>query len=98
MMGHNFQYHLGEWLSQQILMLYSQPFFPGGNIGKLAVCGTVNDLAMNGAVPQYLSCGLILEEGLPFDELETILSTMSDMAKLANVQIVTGDTKVVKKG
>lgn len=73
-------------------------FFPGGNIGKLAVCGTVNDLAMNGAVPQYLSCGLILEEGLPFDELETILSTMSDMAKLANVQIVTGDTKVVKKG
>ena len=74
-------------------MLYSPLFFPGGNIGKLAVCGTVNDLAMNGAVPQYLSCGLILEEGLPFDELETILSTMSDMAKLANVQIVTGDRR-----
>ena len=73
-------------------------FFPGGNIGKLAVCGTVNDLAMNGAVPQYLSCGLILEEGLGFDELDEILHTMSDMAKAANVQIVTGDTKVVKKG
>ena len=73
-------------------------FFPGGNIGKLAVCGTVNDLAMNGAVPQYLSCGLILEEGLPFDELDQILRTMAEMADLANVQIVTGDTKVVKKG
>ena len=53
---------------------------------------------MNGAVPQYLSCGLILEEGLGFDELDEILHTMSDMAKAANVQIVTGDTKVVKKG
>lgn len=73
-------------------------FFPGGNIGKLAVCGTVNDLAMNGAVPQYLSCGLILEEGLPFDELEEILSTMATMARQAGVQIVTGDTKVVKQG
>ena len=73
-------------------------FFACGIIGKLAVCGTVNDLAMNGAIPQYLSCGLIIEEGLPFDELELILSTMADMAKAANVQIVTGDTKVVKKG
>lgn len=73
-------------------------FFPGGNIGKLAVCGTVNDLAMNGAIPQYLSCSLILEEGLPFDELDEILKTMGDMANIAGVQIVTGDTKVVKKG
>lgn len=73
-------------------------FFPGGNIGKLAVCGTVNDLAMNGAVPQYISCGLILEEGLPFDTLDTILATMQDMAERANVQIVTGDTKVVQQG
>ena len=72
--------------------------FPGGNIGKLAVCGTVNDLAMNGAVPQYLSCGLILEEGLPFEMLDTVLATMADMAKQANIEIVTGDTKVVKKG
>jgi len=53
-------------------------FFPGGNIGKLAVCGTVNDLAMNGAIPQYLSCGLILEEGLAFNELDEILHTMSE--------------------
>lgn len=73
-------------------------FFPGGNIGKLAVCGTVNDLAMNGAIPQYLSCGLILEEGLPFETLETVLSTMSEMAKKAGISIVTGDTKVVEKG
>lgn len=72
--------------------------FPGGNIGKLAVCGTVNDLAMMGAVPQYLSCGLILEEGLPISTLETVLQTMSDMAQLSGVSIVTGDTKVVEKG
>ena len=73
-------------------------FFPGGNIGKLAVCGTVNDLAMNGAVPQYLSCGLILEEGFPMEDLDRILETMATMAKQAGVQIVTGDTKVVKQG
>ncbi len=72
--------------------------FPGGNIGKLAVCGTVNDLAMMGAIPQYLSCGLILEEGLPISTLETVLQTMSDMARQADVSIVTGDTKVVEKG
>jgi hydrogenase expression/formation protein hypE len=72
--------------------------FPGGNIGKLAVCGTVNDLAMMGAIPQYLSCGLILEEGLLISTLETVLQTMSDMAQLAGVSIVTGDTKVVEKG
>lgn len=73
-------------------------FFPGGNIGKLAVCGTVNDLTMTGAVPQYLSCGLILEEGLLIEDLKKILETMAAMAKEANVQIVTGDTKVVEKG
>lgn len=73
-------------------------FFPGGNIGKLAVCGTVNDLAMNGAKPLYLSCGLILEEGLPLKTLDTVLATMADMAKEAGVSIVTGDTKVVEKG
>lgn len=73
-------------------------FFPGGNIGKLAVCGTVNDLAMNGAKPLYLSCGLILEEGLSVKTLDTVLATMADMAKEAGVSIVTGDTKVVEKG
>lgn len=73
-------------------------FFPGGNIGKLAVCGTVNDLTMNGAVPQYLSCAFIIEEGLPLSVLSEIANTMGTMAKEANVQIVTGDTKVVEKG
>lgn len=73
-------------------------FFPGGNIGKLAVCGTVNDLAMNGAKPLYLSCGLILEEGLSLNTLNTVLATMGAMAKEAGVTIVTGDTKVVEKG
>lgn len=73
-------------------------FFPGGNIGKLAVCGTVNDLAMNGAKPLYLSCGLILEEGLALSTLNTVLATMASMAKEAGVSIVTGDTKVVEKG
>lgn len=73
-------------------------FFPGGNIGKLAVCGTVNDLAMTGAVPKYLSLALILEEGFLVSELKVILATMRDVAKEAQVHIVTGDTKVVGHG
>ena len=72
-------------------------FFPGGNIGKLAVCGTVNDLAMNGAVPQYLSCGLILEEGLAFEELDEILRPWQKWLWLQIYKIVTGDTKGCKK-
>ena len=73
-------------------------FFPGGNIGKLAVCGTVNDLAVSGAQPLYLSVSFILEEGFPMNELETIVKSLADEAKKAGVQIVTGDTKVVNKG
>jgi hydrogenase expression/formation protein HypE len=73
-------------------------FFPGGNIGKLAVCGTVNDLAVSGAVPRYLSAGFIIEEGFPLDDLEKIVETMAAEAKKAGVLIVTGDTKVVNKG
>lgn len=73
-------------------------FFKGGNIGKLAVCGTVNDLAVSGAIPQYISCGFILEEGFSFQNLESIVSSMADTAKQAGVSIVTGDTKVVQKG
>ena len=73
-------------------------FFPGGNIGSLAVCGTVNDLAMTGAVPEYLSCSFILEEGFPIAEWEDIIRTMAARAKEAGVSIVTGDTKVVGKG
>ncbi|WP_039970504.1 hydrogenase expression/formation protein HypE [Vibrio halioticoli] len=73
-------------------------FFPGGNIGKLAVCGTVNDLAVGGAIPKYLSVGFILEEGLPIQDLEQIVIAMAQTAKEAGVTIVTGDTKVVAKG
>lgn len=73
-------------------------FFPGGDIGKLAICGTVNDVAMMGAEPQYLSVGFIIEEGLLFTDLEKILESMAESAEEANVQIVTGDTKVVPQG
>jgi len=73
-------------------------FFPGGDIGKLAVCGTINDLAVGGATPLYLSCGFIIEEGLPLDTLETIVNSMAKTAKEAGVTIVTGDTKVVPHG
>jgi hydrogenase expression/formation protein HypE len=72
--------------------------FPGGNIGKLAVCGTVNDLAMSGARPLYLSCGFIIEAGLPLPLLEEVVASMAAAAKEAGVLIVTGDTKVVNKG
>jgi hydrogenase expression/formation protein HypE len=73
-------------------------FFPGGNIGKLAVCGTVNDLAVSGAVPAYIAASVIIEEGFQVDLLETIAGTMADEALKAGVKIVTGDTKVVEKG
>jgi hydrogenase expression/formation protein HypE len=72
--------------------------FPGGDIGSLAVNGTVNDLAMCGARPLYLSAGLILEEGLPLEILEKIVGSMRRCAEAAGVQVVTGDTKVVDKG
>lgn len=73
-------------------------FFPGGDIGRLAVCGTVNDVATSGAVPAYLTCGFILEEGLPMDDLRRICASMAEAAKEAGVRIVTGDTKVVNRG
>ncbi len=73
-------------------------FFPGGNIGKLAVCGTVNDLAVSGAIPGYLSASFIIEEGLPLEELITIAESMAEEAVKAGVRIITGDTKVVGKG
>lgn len=73
-------------------------FFPGGDIGTLAVHGTVNDLAMSGARPLYLSVGFIMEEGLPIEDLKRILASMRNAADEAGVQIVTGDTKVVQKG
>jgi len=73
-------------------------FFPGGDIGKLSVTGTVNDLAVCGATPLYLSCAMILEEGFELDTLEKIVISMKNTADLAGVQIVTGDTKVVEHG
>jgi len=73
-------------------------FFPGGDIGKLAVCGTVNDLAVSGAVPKYLSAGFIIEEGFEYGKLERIVKSMAEEAKRAGVHIVTGDTKVVNRG
>ncbi len=73
-------------------------FFPGGDIGSLAVHGTVNDLAMGGATPLYLSAGFILEEGLPLADLQRIVHSMAAAARDAGVRIVTGDTKVVERG
>jgi len=73
-------------------------FFPGGDIGSLAINGTVNDLAMSGATPRYLSCGMILEEGLSMETLWRIVLSMKNATEAAAVHIVTGDTKVVDKG
>lgn len=73
-------------------------FFPGGNIGDLAVCGTVNDLAVAGAKPLYLTAGFIIEEGFPFGDLTRVITAMAKAAERAGVRIVAGDTKVVNKG
>ena len=72
--------------------------FPGGDIGKLAVCGTVNDLCMAGGAPRYLSFSLILEEGFALDDLRAVVASAAQTARQAGVQIVTGDTKVVERG
>lgn len=73
-------------------------FFPGGNIGSLAIHGTVNDLAMRGAKPLYITAGFILEEGFPFRDLERVVESMAQAAREAGVQIIAGDTKVVPRG
>jgi len=73
-------------------------FFPGGDIGRLAVCGTVNDLAVSGATPLFVSAGFIIEEGLEYETLKKVVASMSEAAKEAGVLVVTGDTKVVEKG
>jgi hydrogenase expression/formation protein HypE len=73
-------------------------FFPGGDIGKLAVTGTVNDLAVGGAIPLYLTCGMIIEEGLSVEDLRRVVTSMKATADECGVRIVTGDTKVVHKG
>jgi hydrogenase expression/formation protein HypE len=89
----------GQHLAMSTDTFVVQPLeFPGGNIGSLAVHGTVNDLAMVGARPAWLSAGFVLEEGLPLDLLDRIVRSMADAARAANVLLVTGDTKVVERG
>lgn len=78
--------------------IVSPAFFPGGNIGKLSICGTVNDLACMGAKPMYLTCAFVIEEGFPMEKLEEIAASMETTAKEAGVHIVSGDTKVAGKG
>jgi len=73
-------------------------FFPGGDIGKLSICGTVNDLAVSGAKPLYITVGFIIEEGLEISELERVVISMAETAKKCGVKIVAGDTKVVERG
>ena len=78
--------------------IVTPPFFPGGNIGKLSVCGTVNDLACMGARPKYLSCAFVIEEGFPMEDLEKIADAMAETADKAGVALVSGDTKVAGRG
>ncbi len=82
---------------RQVAALIDPLFFPGGNIGKLAICGTANDVAVSGAIPRYLS-GFILEEGLPMETLKAVVTSMAETARAAGIAIVTGDTKVVQRG
>jgi hydrogenase expression/formation protein HypE len=90
------------WIKTEkpIVLILTHPplFFPGGDIGKLAVCGTVNDLAMVGAIPKALTAGFIIEEGLPLKVLADVVASMRAAADEAGVIIVSGDTKVVEKG
>jgi hydrogenase expression/formation protein HypE len=90
---------LGDRLAFTTDSYVVQPLdFPGGNIGKLAICGTVNDLAVGGAIPLYLSCSVIIEEGLPVETMRNVARTMAATAAEAGVRVVTGDTKVVERG
>ena len=73
-------------------------FFPGGDIGKLSICGTVNDLAVSGAKPLYITAGFVIEEGLVVDDLERVVKSMADTAEKCNVKVIAGDTKVIPKG
>ena len=93
-----FQVSQGKMAFTTDSYVVSPIFFKGGNIGKLAICGTVNDLAVSGACPKYISCGFIIEEGFSIRELRLIAESMAETAKEAGVSIVTGDTKVVQKG
>jgi len=94
----SFDVEAGRMVMSTDSFVISPLFFPGGNIGSLAVHGTVNDLAMGGAQPLYLTAGFILEEGLPLQDLARIVDSMAEAAREAGVLIVTGDTKVVERG
>ena len=87
-----------KWRIPPIVLWLNHLFFRGGDIGKLAVCGTINDLATAGAIPLYLSAGFIIEEGFDIDILSQIAESMGDVCKENGIKIVTGDTKVVEKG
>ena len=89
---------LGDLAFTTDAFVVSPRFFPGGDLGRLAICGTVNDLCMVGAKPQYLSVAFVIEEGLPLEELERLASSMAIAAKEAEITVVTGDTKVVPRG
>jgi hydrogenase expression/formation protein HypE len=93
-----FQVNAGRMVMTTDAHVISPLFFPGGDIGSLAVHGTINDIAMAGATPLYLSASFILEEGFPLRDLKTIVTSMATAAKGANVSIITGDTKVVERG
>lgn len=90
--------HSGQIVMATDSHVISPLFFPGGDIGSLAVHGTINDVAMSGAVPHYLSVGFILEEGFPLSDLKRIVDSMAEAAAQCQVKVVTGDTKVVEKG
>jgi len=89
---------LGELVFSTDSFVVDPLFFPGGDIGKLAVCGTVNDVSMCGGEPRYLSCSFIIEEGLKRSELEKIVTSIKNTCQRAGVTVVTGDTKVVDRG
>lgn len=90
--------HQGELVFSTDSYVITPYLFPGGDIGKLSVCGTVNDISMCGGTPKYLSLGFILEEGLPVADLRKIVTSIAETAKRCGVQVVTGDTKVVERG
>lgn len=94
---------LGFWGDGEVVVstdsfVVSPMFFPGGDIGKLAVCGTVNDIAVSGGIPQYLTAAFILEEGLLLSQLKRVVKSMVEAAREGGVEIIAGDTKVVEKG
>ena len=93
-----FHLHEGEVAFSTDTFVVNPIEFPGGNIGALAVHGTLNDLAMMGATPRYLSTGFVLEEGLPLEVLDRVIAAMAEAARAAGVPLVTGDTKVVERG